>query len=59
MKTTRFLIMLSAFLIMISSVFTLTTSTDRTGAYINIGAMFCLVLAITFMNFKNKPDHRK
>ncbi len=59
MKTVRLLILLSAFLIMISSVYTLMTNVgDRIAVYINIGAMFALVLAISVMNFKGKPkDH--
>lgn len=59
MKTVRLLIMLSAFLIMISSVFTLMSTSERTGVYLNVGAMFCLVIAISVMNFKNKPENRK
>lgn len=51
--------MLSAFLIMISSVFTLMATTDHTGVYLNVGAMFCLVIAISVINFKNKPENRK
>ena len=42
--------MLSAFLIMISSVFTLMATSERTGVYLNVGAMFCLVIAISVMN---------
>jgi len=58
MKAAKLLIMLSAFLIMISSVFTLMATSDRTGVYLNVGAMFCLVLAISVMNFKNNPKKR-
>lgn len=58
MKYAKLLIMLSAFLIMISSVFTLMATSDRTGVYLNVGAMFCLVIAISVMNFKNNPEKR-
>lgn len=54
MKTVRLMIILSAFLIMISSVFSLMQNTDRTAVYLNVGAMFCLMVAVTFLNFKNK-----
>lgn len=58
MRYAKLLIMLSAFLIMISSVFTLMATSDRTGVYLNVGAMFCLVIAISVMNFKNNPEKR-
>lgn len=58
MKTVRLLILLAAFLIMISSVFILMATPERTAVYINIGAMFCLAIAISVMNFKNKPKGR-
>ncbi len=58
MKYAKLLIMLSAFLIMISSVLTLMATSDRTGVYLNVGAMFCLVIAISVMNFKNNPEKR-
>lgn len=58
MKAAKLLIMLSAFLIMISSVLTLMATPDRTGVYLNVGAMFGLVLAISVMNFKNNPEKR-
>ncbi len=53
MKTVRLLIILAAFLIMISSAFTLLATTDRTAGYINIFAMLSLAVAVTIMNFKN------
>ena len=59
MKYAKLLIMLSAFLIMISSVLTLMATSDRTGVYLNVGAMFCLVIAISVMNFKNNPEKRQ
>ena len=37
MKAAKLLIMLSAFLIMISSVFTLMATSERTGVYLNVG----------------------
>lgn len=55
MKTVRLLILLTAFLIMISSVFTLSATTDRTPVYINVGAMLALAIAVSLLNFKNKP----
>lgn len=59
MKAAKLLIMLSAFLIMISSVFTLMATSERTGVYLNVGAMFCLVIAISVINFKNNPEKRQ
>ncbi|MDE5639696.1 MAG: hypothetical protein K2I47_07940 [Odoribacter sp.] len=59
MKAAKLLIMLSAFLIMISCVFTLMATSERTGVYLNVGAMFCLVIAISVMNFNNKPEKRQ
>ena len=59
MKAAKLVIMLSAFLIMISSVFTLMATSERTGVYLNVGAMFCLVIAISVMNFKNNPEKRQ
>lgn len=58
MKTVRLLIMLTAFLIMISSAFSLYTTTDRTPVYINIAAMVCLVIVISLMNFNKSKDKR-
>lgn len=51
--------MLTAFLIMISSAFSLNATSDRTAVYINVAAMACLVVVISLMNFnkiKNKRD---
>lgn len=59
MKTVRLLIILTAFLIMISSAFSLNATSDRTAVYINVAAMACLVVVISLMNFnkiKNKRD---
>ncbi|GHV63523.1 hypothetical protein FACS1894195_5710 [Bacteroidia bacterium] len=52
MKPVRLTIMLAAFLIMLSSVFTLFSTTDRTPIYLNIAAMVALIVAITVLNFQ-------
>lgn len=59
MKIIRLLIMLTAFLIMISSAISLYTTPDHTPVYINIAAMLCLVVVVTLMNFqkKNKTNY--
>jgi len=59
MKTVRLMIILSAFLIMISSVFSLMQNADRTAVYLNVGAMLCLMVAVTFLNFKSKNSKEK
>ncbi|MDE6451501.1 MAG: hypothetical protein K2L23_04290 [Odoribacter sp.] len=57
MKIIRLLIILTAFLIMISSVMTLYTSTNRTPVYLNITAMAVLMAIVTLLNFrKNNKD---
>ncbi|MDL2231219.1 hypothetical protein LJB85_00575 [Porphyromonadaceae bacterium OttesenSCG-928-L07] len=58
MKPTRLLIMLSAFLIMISSVFSLYSTPDRTPVYLNIAAMVCLVFAVSVLNFNKSKDKK-
>ncbi|MCC8173698.1 MAG: hypothetical protein LIO65_04735 [Odoribacter sp.] len=58
MRTVRLLIILSAFLIMISSVFTVMTSPERTAVWINVAAMFCLVIAITFLTLQYKNPRK-
>lgn len=59
MKIVRLLIMLTAFLIMISSVVTLFSTTERTPVYINIAAMVVLMVIIALLNFqKNKENNR-
>ena len=60
MKTVRILIILGAFLIMISSVFSLMTTTDRTPVYINICDQLSLAIAVSVMNFQknNRKDRR-
>ena len=58
MKIVRLLIILTAFLIMISSVMTLYATTDRTPVYLNIAAMAILIIIITLLNFqKKKPQY--
>lgn len=52
MKIVRLLIMLTAFLIMISSVLSLYTTTNRTPVYLNIAAMAVLIVIVTLLNFK-------
>ena len=59
MKLIRLLIMLTAFLVMISSAITLFSTTDRTPVYINIAAMYVLIVIITILNFqKNKGNNQ-
>lgn len=58
MKIIRLLIMLTAFLIMISSAFSLYAPGDRTAVYINIGAMASLIAIITLLNFQKKKENR-
>ena len=58
MKIIRLLIMLTAFLVMISSAVTLFSTSERTPVYINIAAMCVLIVIITLLNFqKNKENH--
>jgi hypothetical protein len=55
MKTTRFLLVLTAFLIMISSVLTLRDGGDTGGylpVYINIAAMITIAIAVTIKKKK-------
>ncbi len=59
MKIIRLLVILTAFLIMISSAITLYSTTDRTPVYINVAAMACLVVIVTLLNFrKNDQNYR-
>lgn len=58
MKIIRLLIMLTAFLIMLSSVFTLFSTPDRTAIYLNVAAMVCLIAIITLLNFRKKNETR-
>lgn len=57
MKIVRLLIILTAFLIMISSALTLTSTLNRTPVYINVAAMACLVAIITLLNFKRNSGN--
>lgn len=59
MKTVRLLLILAAFLIMVSSVLVLMATTDRTPVYINIAAMLSLAIAISVMNFKKNGQDRR
>ncbi len=59
MKIIRLLIMLTAFLIMVSSALILFAPTDhKTPVYINIAAMVCLVAVITLLNFHKQKENR-
>jgi uncharacterized membrane protein YqjE len=55
MKSVRFLLILAAFLIMLSSVLILYQSNgaDRTPVYINLAAMTVIAVAVSLQNFKN------
>lgn len=59
MKIIRLLIMLTAFLIMISSALILYSTTDRTPVYINVAAMACLVVIVTLLNFRKTNQNEK
>lgn len=59
MKIIRLLIMLAAFLVMISSAITLFSTPDRTPIYINIAEMCVFIVIIILLNFqKNKENDR-
>lgn len=59
MKIIRLLIMLTAFLIMVSSALILFAPTDlKTPVYINIAAMACLVAVITLLNFHKQKENK-
>jgi divalent metal cation (Fe/Co/Zn/Cd) transporter len=60
MKIIRLLIMLTAFLIMISSALILFAPHDlKTPVYINIAAMGCLVAVVTMMNFRKQQEKER
>lgn len=59
MKIIRLLIMLTAFLIMISSALSLYSTTDRTPVYINVAAMACLVIIVSLLNFQKKNQNER
>ena len=46
MKIIRLLIILTAFLLMISSALSLFSNTDRTPVYINVAYMDCLMIVV-------------
>lgn len=58
MKIERLIIMLVAFLIMLSSTFTLLATTDRTPIYINIIAIVILMVLVVFLIYKDKNKKR-
>ena len=49
MKIIRLLIILTAFLLMISSALSLFSNTDRTPVYINVASMACLMIVVTLL----------
>lgn len=55
MRICRHLLMLSAFLIMVSSVLTLYSSDRKMVLYVNVAAMVAIAIAVSIMNFKNHP----
>ena len=57
MKIIRLLIILTAFLLMISSALSLFSNTDRTPVYINVASMACLMIVVTLLNFKIKTNN--
>lgn len=57
MRIARYLLILAAFLIMISSTLSLYHGGSRTAVYINIGAMASLAVAVGIINFKNTPKN--
>ena len=62
MKVVRLLIVTTAFLLMLSSIFSVMTASNRTPVYINIAGIVCLSIAVSLLNFygnKNKKDENK
>ena len=59
MKIIRLLIILTAFLLMISSALSLFSNTDRTPVYINVASMACLMIVVTLLNLKNKNKNEQ
>ncbi|MGL5682020.1 MAG: hypothetical protein ACRDDZ_03060 [Marinifilaceae bacterium] len=62
MKAVRLLIVTTAFLLMLSSIFSVMTASNRTPVYINIAGIICLAVAVSLLNFygnKNKPEDNK
>lgn len=58
MKALRFLLILAAFLVMISSTISLFSGGSRWAVYVNVGAMATLVAAVTVLNFKAPRERR-
>ena len=54
MRIARYLLILAAFLIMISSVLSMYHGGDRTAVYVNVGAMASLAVAVGILNFKTR-----
>lgn len=59
MRIAKYLLILAAFLIMISSVLSMYHGGDRTAVYVNVGAMASLAVAVGIQNFKNPPKTRR
>lgn len=57
MRTSRYLLILAAFLIMISSTLSLYHGGDRTAVYVNIAAMAAIALAVGIISYKNPPKN--
>ena len=56
MKIIKLLIILTAFLIMISSALTLFSTPDRTPVYVNVAEMACLVAVVPLQNFQRNKQ---
>jgi len=54
MRISRYLLMLAAFLIMISSMLTMYASEPKTVLYVNVAAMAAIAVAVSIINFKNR-----
>ncbi len=54
MKIIRLLIIVTAFLLLISSALSLFSNSDRTPVYLNVVAMALLVVIVTLLNFQKK-----
>lgn len=57
MRIARYLLILAAFLIMISSTLSLYQGGDRTAVYVNLAAMASIAIAVGVISFKN-PSKR-
>lgn len=58
MKLPQILILSAAFLIMVSSAFTLIATTDRTPVYINVVTIGILMIAMLVIIIKDKKDKK-